>query len=88
MQAVPSTAEMTSETGLELEHPLEEDKDSPVPRLTHRYPDRVLMVTTHVSTMYCRFCTRKRVTMDRGGRDSSSHKFVFRRSTLTKRASG
>lgn len=34
----------------------EEDKDSPVPGLTHRYPDRVLMVTTHVSVMYCRFC--------------------------------
>jgi lysine 2,3-aminomutase len=47
---------MTSETGLELEDPLEEDKDSPVTGLTHCYPDRVLMVTTHVSTMYCRFC--------------------------------
>jgi lysine 2,3-aminomutase len=49
---------MTTETGLELEDPLEDDKDSPVPGLTHRYPDRVLMVTTHVSTMYCRFCNR------------------------------
>jgi lysine 2,3-aminomutase len=58
---------------LELEDPLEEDKDSPVPGLTHRYPDRVLMVTTHVCTMYCRFCTRKRVTMDRDGWDGPSH---------------
>ncbi|HVX13282.1 MAG TPA: KamA family radical SAM protein [Pirellulales bacterium] len=73
LQAVPSTAEMTSESGLELEDPLEEDKDSPVPGLTHRYPDRVLMVTTHVCTMYCRFCTRKRVTMDRDGWDGPSH---------------
>jgi lysine 2,3-aminomutase len=64
---------MTSETGLELEDPLEEDKDSPVPGLTHRYPDRVLMVTTHVCSMYCRFCTRKRVTMDRDGWDAPSH---------------
>lgn len=39
---------MTSETGLELEDSLEEDKDSPVPGLTHRCPDRVLTVTTHV----------------------------------------
>ena len=73
LQSCPSTLEMTSETGLELEDPLEEDKDSPVPGLTHRYPDRVLLVTTHVCTMYCRFCTRKRVTMDRDGWDAPSH---------------
>ena len=73
LQSCPSTLEMTSETGLELEDPLEEDKDSPVPGLTHRYPDRVLMVTTHVCSMYCRFCTRKRVTMDRDGWDAPSH---------------
>ncbi|HVX63005.1 MAG TPA: KamA family radical SAM protein [Pirellulales bacterium] len=73
LQSCPSTREMTSETGLELEDPLEEDKDSPVPGLTHRYPDRVLMVTTHVCSMYCRFCTRKRVTMDRDGWDAPSH---------------
>ena len=73
LQSCPSTLEMTSETGLELEDPLEEDKDSPVPGLTHRDPDRVLMVTTHVCSMYCRFCTRKRVTMDRDGWDAPSH---------------
>lgn len=73
LQSCPSTREMTSETGLELEDPLEEDKDSPVPGLTHRYPDRVLMVTTHVCSMYCRFCTRKRMTMDRDGWDAPSH---------------
>ena len=56
-----------------MEDPLEEDKDSPVPGLTHRYPDRALLVTTHVCTMYCRFCTRKRATMDRGGWDAISH---------------
>ncbi|HVA49946.1 MAG TPA: hypothetical protein VNH11_26505 [Pirellulales bacterium] len=72
LQAVPSTAEMTSERGLELVDPLGEDKDSPVPGLTHRYPDRVLMVTTHVSTMYCRFCPRKRATMDRNGWEDPS----------------
>ena len=58
--------------GTEEDDPLDEDKDSPVPGLTHRYPDRALMVTTHVCTMYCRFCTRKRATMKRGGWDSVS----------------
>ncbi len=73
LQSLPSTRELSSETGLELEDPLEEDKDSPVPGLTHRYPDRALLVTTHVCSMYCRFCTRKRVTMDRDGWDAPSH---------------
>ena len=73
LQSLPSPLEQSSTAGVELEDPLEEDKDSPVPGLTHRYPDRVLLVTTHVCTMYCRFCTRKRVTMDRDGWDAPSH---------------
>ncbi|HEX3658648.1 MAG TPA: KamA family radical SAM protein [Pirellulales bacterium] len=73
LQSIPSPLELVSESGQQYEDPLEEDKDSPVPGLTHRYPDRVLMVTTHVCTMYCRFCTRKRVTMDRDGWDGPSH---------------
>jgi lysine 2,3-aminomutase len=70
LQSVPSPLEQTNPSGYELEDPLEEDKDSPVPGLTHRYPDRALLVTTHVCTMYCRFCTRKRATMVRGGWDA------------------
>ena len=73
LQSVPSPLEQANPSGYELEDPLEEDKDSPVPGLTHRYPDRVLLVTTHVCTMYCRFCTRKRATMKRGGWDAVSH---------------
>jgi lysine 2,3-aminomutase len=72
LQAVPSPREQENPSGYELEDPLEEDKDMPVPGLTHRYPDRVLVVTTHVCTMYCRFCTRKRATMVRGGWDAIS----------------
>ncbi|MSQ97458.1 MAG: KamA family radical SAM protein [Gemmataceae bacterium] len=70
LQSVTSPLEANST--FELEDPLDEDKDSPVPGITHRYPDRVLMVTTHVCTMYCRFCTRKRATMVRGGWDAIS----------------
>ncbi len=72
LQSVPSPLERDNPSGYELEDPLEEDKDSPVPGLTHRYPDRCLLVTTHVCTMYCRFCTRKRATMVRGGWDAVS----------------
>jgi len=72
LQSVPSPLESENPSGYELEDPLEEDKDMPVPGLTHRYPDRALVVTTHVCTMYCRFCTRKRATMVRGGWDAIS----------------
>ncbi|RMH31163.1 MAG: KamA family radical SAM protein [Nitrospirae bacterium] len=41
--------------------PLEEDLDSPVPHLVHRYPDRVLLMVTNQCPIYCRFCTRKRL---------------------------
>ena len=43
-----------------LEDPLEEERDSPVPKLTHRYPDRVLIVVTNHCPVLCRFCMRKR----------------------------
>lgn len=72
LQSVASPLENENPSGFELEDPLEEDKDAPVPGLTHRYPDRALLVTTHVCTMYCRFCTRKRATMVRGGWDAVS----------------
>jgi lysine 2,3-aminomutase len=43
-----------------MEDPLHEDEDSPVPGLTHRYPDRVLLLITDMCSMYCRHCTRRR----------------------------
>jgi lysine 2,3-aminomutase len=41
--------------------PLDEDADSPVPGLVHRYPDRALFLVTQQCSMYCRHCTRRRV---------------------------
>lgn len=67
LQSVPSPLEAENPSGYELDDPLEEDKDSPVPGLTHRYPDRVLLITTPNCSMYCRYCTRKRATLTRGG---------------------
>ncbi len=58
-QSVPSIQELQDENA--EEDPLHEDEDSPVPRLTHRYPDRVLFLITDRCPMYCRFCTRKRM---------------------------
>jgi lysine 2,3-aminomutase len=58
-QAVPCFEEMTL-ADMGEEDPLEEERDSVVPGLVHRYPDRVLMVLTDICPMFCRHCTRKR----------------------------
>lgn len=65
LQAVPKLGELQIRPE-DLEDPLAEERDMPVPGLTHRYPDRVLFYTTHNCAMYCRFCTRKRKVSDPG----------------------
>ncbi|AUJ25482.1 MULTISPECIES: lysine 2,3-aminomutase [Virgibacillus] len=59
MQSVPISEEIYK-TKYDLEDPLDEDEDSPVPGITHRYPDRVLFLVTNQCSMYCRYCTRRR----------------------------
>lgn len=59
MQAVPTISE-THRSAADMDDPLHEDEDSPVPGLTHRYPDRVLLLITDMCAMYCRHCTRRR----------------------------
>lgn len=58
-QAIPSCDELNV-ASYEDEDPLGEDVYSPVPGLTHRYPDRVLLLITNQCSMYCRHCTRRR----------------------------
>lgn len=67
-QAVP-TAKETYQSPADLLDPLHEDEDSPVPGLTHRYPDRVLLLITDMCSMYCRHCTRRRFA---GQKDAES----------------
>jgi lysine 2,3-aminomutase len=61
-QVVPDPAELEMESG--VADPLSEDRDSPVSCITHRYPDRVLFLVSHICASYCRFCTRKRKVGD------------------------
>lgn len=58
-QCVPTINEL-HQAAADLLDPLHEDSDSPVPGLTHRYPDRVLLLVTDMCSMYCRHCTRRR----------------------------
>ena len=67
-QAIPSVMELHLSKA-DLLDPLHEDEDSPVPGLTHRYPDRVLFLITDMCAMYCRHCTRRRFA---GQTDSES----------------
>ncbi|MFH1090981.1 MAG: KamA family radical SAM protein [Pseudomonadota bacterium] len=60
LQFCPSGEELKDYPGLS-DDPLDEEKDSPVPGLVHRYPDRALMIVTNVCFMNCRHCTRKRL---------------------------
>ncbi len=58
---MPTLAELTP--GLQsMKDPLGELANNPVPRIIHRYPDRVLFLVTDICSVYCRYCTRKHFT--------------------------
>ena len=60
LQAIPRGLELNTDAS-DLSDPLHEDVDSPAPGLTHRYPDRVLLLVTNICSMNCRHCTRRRL---------------------------
>jgi len=62
LQCVPDVKELEDIDA--PEDPLNEDDMSPVPNITHRYPDRALFLVTSQCGLYCRFCTRKRKVGD------------------------
>ena len=63
LQAIVAVSQKEFNLGRQsLKDPLGEVKYSPVPRLIHRYPDRVLFLVTDQCAVYCRYCTRKRWT--------------------------
>lgn len=59
-QVVPTVHEL-ERSPYDLADPLNEDSQSPVPGLVHRYPDRVLLIVTDQCASYCRHCTRRRL---------------------------
>jgi len=61
MQTIPTTAEARVMPG-ELADPLGEDKTRPVEAIVHKYPDRVLFLALDSCSVYCRHCTRRRIT--------------------------
>jgi lysine 2,3-aminomutase len=54
---VPVLDELITASGETLD-PLSEENHSPAPNVVHRYPDRVLFLSTGFCAAYCRYCTR------------------------------
>jgi lysine 2,3-aminomutase len=67
-QVIPRIEE-THTASWEMADPCGEDAHSPVPGLVHRYPDRVLFLTTDRCASYCRYCTRSRLVSNATGYD-------------------
>lgn len=61
LMAVPRKEELRACPG-ELSDPIGDMAKSPVPFLVHRYPDRVLVLTTFFCAQSCRFCFRRAKT--------------------------
>ena len=57
-QSVPDIAELEDQQN--MEDPLSEEPQSPVPAIIHRYPGRVIFLVSNLCAMYCRHCMRKR----------------------------
>jgi lysine 2,3-aminomutase len=65
-RAVVPVADEYAESSGESVDPLGEEGQSPVQSLVHRYPDRVLFLTTGFCSTYCRYCTRSRMVGNHG----------------------
>jgi lysine 2,3-aminomutase len=66
MQSIPARAEARTHPG-ELRDPLGEDLHRPVRAIVHKYPDRVLLLALDHCSVYCRHCTRRRITSGEEG---------------------
>jgi lysine 2,3-aminomutase len=69
---VPVTKEY-ARASCESDDPLGEEGASPVPRIVHRYPDRVLFLVTDRCATHCRYCTRSRMVGKSDGKSSNGH---------------
>ena len=73
-QFLPIASQMLTDHPYYLADSLYEDVDSPVPMLTHRYPDKVLFLPLTTCPVYCSYCTRSRII---GGSTESVEKDTY-----------
>ena len=60
LQCIPRKKELVVGKN-DMIDPCGEDRETVVPNLVHRYPDRVLLLATTRCAVYCRYCTRRRL---------------------------
>lgn len=73
-QFLPLGSQFLPDHPFHMSDSLSEDTDSPVPMLTHRYPDKVLFLPTTICPVYCSYCTRSRII---GGSTESVEKDTY-----------
>ncbi len=73
-QFLPLGSQFLADHPMHLSDSLSEDEDSPVPMLTHRYPDKVLFLPITICPVYCSYCTRSRII---GGSTESVEKETY-----------
>lgn len=73
-QFLPLGSQFLPDHPMHMADSLNEDVDSPVPMLTHRYPDKVLFLPTTICPVYCSYCTRSRII---GGSTESIEKETY-----------
>lgn len=73
-QFLPLGSQFLEDHPFYREDSLSEDDDSPVPMITHRYPDKVLFLPTSICPVYCSYCTRSRLV---GGTTESVEKDTY-----------
>jgi lysine 2,3-aminomutase len=73
-QFLPLGSQFLDDHPFYKEDSLNEDDDSPVPMITHRYPDKVLFLPTSICPVYCSYCTRSRLI---GGSTESVEKETY-----------
>lgn len=66
LQCIPRRDELEIKP-YEVQDPLDEKHYSPLPRMVHRYPDRVLVLVTDECAVYCRHCFRRYFSSQRAG---------------------
>lgn len=58
LQVLPQTAELLEQPGF-VSDPLDEINSNPVPGLVHKYRSRVLLISTSLCAVHCRYCFRR-----------------------------
>jgi lysine 2,3-aminomutase len=61
LQSIPAPAESSPSPG-DLRDPVGEDSHRPARAIVHKYGDRVLFLAVDRCSVYCRHCTRRRIT--------------------------